>query len=230
MMGRKRPRGKGRRAVAVTVTVSSAAARRLRRWPGRCLGRRGDDGRRPLSCGTSPTIARFNGGTLIGAAPTSPDCILTLRNPDGSPYWEGGGVWATTGEGMVGAPSLTTYGAGAEFAVAAGNGVQFPRLPGPQAGAPHRPLRRRHHRQAIVPYVRGLLVSLTISFRQSALAGDEQKFQQSVVLRGDEATDARVGDAPVGEQHRDAALYLDRGGGALGVQRERDRTGVTVER
>jgi len=77
----------------------------------------------PLSCGTSPAIARFNGGTLIGAAPTSPYGFRTLRNPDGSPYWEWGGVWASASEGMVGPPSMTAYSNGVESAETAGNGV-----------------------------------------------------------------------------------------------------------
>ena len=76
-----------------------------------------------VSCGTSPAIARFNGGTLIAAAPTSPYGFHTLRNSDGSPNWEWGGVWASASEGMVGPPSLTADGNGVESAETAGNGV-----------------------------------------------------------------------------------------------------------
>jgi hypothetical protein len=69
-------------------------------------------GGHPLSCRTSPAIARFSGGSEIMARLQDSVGWYNDRNVDDDPYWELDGIYPDISKGMAGGASLTTHSSG----------------------------------------------------------------------------------------------------------------------
>jgi hypothetical protein len=76
------------------------------------------------SCSVPPAIARYNGGTVIAATSATAGDFDTYVNTDGSPNWWPNDTWGGS-DGGFGAPGLTPYSGGTEFAVTYSNALIY---------------------------------------------------------------------------------------------------------
>jgi|SRR5580704_1136617 hypothetical protein len=77
-----------------------------------------------LSCSLPPAIVRYNGGTTIAATSATAGAFETFVNTDYSPNWWKNDGWGGS-DGGFGAPAMTPYSGGTEFAITYSNALIY---------------------------------------------------------------------------------------------------------